>query len=130
MKLKEKRSAYSRKIEKKISKHNSNTRYLLAKLAVPAILALSTAANADGYPTCTTKVRWVVTIENQIAMTPIDISIRDSSNTIVAETNNHSGNVTLPCGKYHVTATLGHLTRGRTISANTEIHNVIIEMGE
>lgn len=100
-------------------------------IIAPALIAASLSANADGYPECTTKIRWVATINNQVAMTPVQFILRDTAtNAVVKQTTNHSGTYTLPCGKYTATATLGSITRGRDIIANTAAYDVIIEMGQ
>lgn len=128
MKLKVKHSAYGRKTEKKISKHNHNVRYLLTKLAVPALLAASMSANAAD---ATCQLNWMATINAQAAMQPVELIIRNAvTQEIVKQTTNHSGVYHHPCTQYTATATIGTLTRGRSISMITPTTTLVIEMGE
>lgn len=127
MKLKVKHSAYSRRTEKQISKHNHNVRHFLAKLAVPALLAASMTTQAAD--TC--QINWMATINAQAAMQPVELIIRNAkTQEIVMQTTNHSGVYHLPCTQYTATATIGDLTRGRNINLITPSADLIIEMGE
>lgn len=98
-------------------------------LVAPALIAASMSANAADAITC--KLNWMATINAQAAMQPVELIIRDDkTNEIVKQTTNHSGVYHLPCTQYTATATIGDLTRGRSINLITPSADLIIEMGE